>query len=97
MRIKNRWAFPGHELDTLLAEPHLCAASRLCIDAWLDLQSERRIGFGALGPIPVTALLAWCRFHRLDGDVTQLVERVIRRLDNEYLDREASKRNAKEA
>ena len=62
----------------------------LCLTAWRDLSSCRSIGM-VLGPIPWTAIAEWCRWHALEPDVARVVIDVIRRLDNEYLERAASK------
>lgn len=49
----------------------------------------------ALGPIPYTAILIWCEFERLDHEATVLMKTVIRQLDNDRAEREASKQRLK--
>jgi hypothetical protein len=43
------------------------------------------------GPIPWTAIVEWARFHGLDREATGVLVTVIRRLDNDRAEREASK------
>jgi hypothetical protein len=45
----------------------------------------------AVGPIPWTAMIAWARFHGLDREATGVLVAVIRRLDNDRAERDASK------
>lgn len=61
-----------------------------CIQAWEDLSTCRSIGFAA-GPIPVTAIWAWCDRRGLDDEAAELVEHVIRTLDVQRAEAEAAK------
>lgn len=71
------------------------SAVAMCIDAWADLNTCRPSGM-ALGPIPFTAILTWAEFPgQLDHDLTMLLLAVIRILDRDLLEREASKRTLK--
>lgn len=64
----------------LKQEPARDYAVIRCIEAWHDLGTERTVGF-AVGPIPWSRVVAWCEFHGLDREATQIVVHVIRRLD----------------
>ena len=46
----------------------------------------------AAGPIPWTAIVAWCRWHGLDRDNATLVVTVIRQLDNDMAAAEHARR-----
>lgn len=61
-----------------------------CIAAWHDLGTCRMIGM-AVGPIPWTAIVTWCDFHELDRESAMILIHVIRQLDNERAEREASR------
>lgn len=63
----------------------------LCIEAWEDLHSCRPVGFAGAGLIPWTAIVEWCRFRELDRDVMQMLVMVLRKLDYDRAEREASK------
>jgi hypothetical protein len=65
----------------------------LCLTAWAELSTCRPIGM-AVGPIPWTAIIAWARFHGLDREATGVLVTVIRRLDNDRAERDASKEHA---
>lgn len=71
----------------------------ICVECWQDLDSERRIslgyGLGIVGMIPWSKVIAWCQYHGLDRENTQLVWAVIRDLDVKRADREASQRALK--
>ena len=64
------------------------------MNAWHDLNTCRAIGM-AVGPIPWTAIVAWCEFHELDRDAAMQLIHVIRKLDNDRAEREASERALK--
>jgi len=46
----------------------------------------------ALGPIPVTAIYAWCEAEGFDRESTMILKRVILYLDSERAAAEVSKR-----
>jgi hypothetical protein len=52
----------------------------------------------SLGPIPVTAIHAWCETHwrQLDYDAAMLLTHVILQLDSERAEREARQRALEE-
>lgn len=79
-------------IDAIRAkEPPTDLAVSTCISAWWDLSTERSIGI-VVGPIPWSKIVAWCRFRRLDRDLTELVVVVIRQLDNDRAEAEAAAR-----
>lgn len=66
----------------------------MCIEAWADLGTCRSFGLG-VGPIPWTAIVAWAKSERLDRDLRKLLVAVIRRLDRDFLEAQASKNSLK--
>jgi hypothetical protein len=62
----------------------------MCLRAWGDLSTCRPIGM-AVGFIPWTAIIEWARFHGLDREATQILVDVIRKLDHDRAERDASK------
>ena len=72
-------------------EPELDHAAAICINAWHELGSCRGIGM-ALGPIPVTAIYAWCEAEGFDHESTMILKRVILQLDAERATAEAAAR-----
>jgi hypothetical protein len=67
-----------------------------CLDAWADLSTERPIGF-AVGAIPVSKIWAWCDRRGMDSESAEVMEHVIRRLDNERAERQAAADDKKKA
>jgi hypothetical protein len=63
----------------------------LLVRAWHELHSCRPQGFSGAGLIPWTAIIEWCRFRGLDREATLLVVDVIRKLDHDRAEREASR------
>ena len=74
----------------MVDEPERDAAIGMCIHAWSDLGTCRAIGM-ALGPIPWTAIVAWCEFHELDREASVTLVQVIRQLDHERAEAEAAR------
>jgi hypothetical protein len=72
-------------------EPPRDYAVGRCISAWNDLSTCRPIGM-ATGPIPWTAIVAWCEFHQLDRDVAAAVIYVVRSIDLQRAQAEAAQR-----
>lgn len=54
-------------------------------DAFRDLATCRQIGM-APGPIPWTAILAYCNEHGIHGEIREEMFTLIRALDDAYLD-----------
>ncbi|TMQ02172.1 MAG: hypothetical protein E6J91_53375 [Deltaproteobacteria bacterium] len=75
-------------------EPELHLAAAICIRAWHDLGTCRGVGM-ALGPIPVTAIFAWCELEGFDREATMILRDVVRTADNERAEREASRQRLK--
>lgn len=75
-------------------EPEMDFQIARCVNAWHDLGTCRAIGM-AVGPIPVTAVYAWCEVEGFDLESTRIVKTVIRHVDGERSAREASKANHK--
>ena len=91
MEIHRRAARPGAERDILAAAPTCDETMLLCIRTWHDLGSCRPLGFGGLGSIPLTAILDLARFKRWSRRRTEMLIAVIRKLDADRAEREASR------
>jgi hypothetical protein len=76
--------------------PALDYAMSRCLEAWADLSTERPVGF-TVGAIPWGRIVAWCSYHDLDREATDVVIHVIRRLDNERAERQAAEDAKKKA
>lgn len=61
----------------------------LMCDAYVELSSNRGIGFGGVGPIPAWAIRQWCEDCELSVDVARHLRTVIRLVDAETLRRQA--------
>ena len=96
MRLHEREAHPGTEQELLAAEPSTDWAMAMVLDAWRRLESERPLGFGAVGLIPVLAVIAWAAFRRLDRDLTEMLIDVIQKLDADRAERDAAARALKD-
>jgi hypothetical protein len=79
------------EQDILDEQPEHDEAMAMCVEAWHDLHSERPLGMAGAGLIPWRAMLEWARFHRLDREATKVVITVLRKLDHDRAEREASR------
>ncbi len=96
MRLhKDRIASPS-ELEILAREPPNDAAIALCVECFHDVSTCRSYGMAA-GPVPITAVYAWCDFNRLDWDNTMTMLVVVRRLDRDRIERENNARAHKGA
>lgn len=91
MRLQKRDADP-EEQRILDAQPEQDEAMAVCLQAWRDLSTCRPLGFSGAGPIPWTALVAWLDRSGLDAGAASVVQAVIARLDNDFLDAQASER-----
>lgn len=60
------------------------------LSAFSELNTCRRAGFG-LGPIPWTAIIAFAEQYELEYDLKSTFLRVIRALDQEFLEYKAEK------
>ena len=85
-----------NQLDAINARrPEVDFAVARCLAAWGDLSTCRAVGM-AMGPIPWTAIVAWCEFHDLDYDTAVLVIDVIRMVDRDRAEAAESKRRIDE-
>lgn len=71
--------------------PELELGNELALMAFYELCGDRQSGFGA-GPIPWTAVDAWCRAHEIRGFQRESLHFLIKNLDLAYL--QWSKENA---
>lgn len=79
----------------LAGQPPLGDDGSICVSAYRDLGTCRSNGMD-IGAIPWTAVIMWADFHGLDRDATAILWGVIRYVENENAEREASKRRLKE-
>lgn len=77
-------------------EPERDFAMQTVLRAWADLSTCRPIGM-TVGPIPWTAIVQWAEFHDLDRDAAGILVHVIRQLDIERAESEASKQQKDKA
>lgn len=89
LRIRQRDP-TASEQEILSREPPRDAAMDMIIDAWSTLGTCRQFGM-VTGPIPYTAVLAWCGEEQLDDDMRRLVVAVLKRLDRDFMDRQQSR------
>jgi hypothetical protein len=73
------------------SEPELDHTAVVCLHAWHELGTCRGIGM-AVGPIPVTAIYAWCDAEGFDHESTMILKHVLLHLDAERAAAEAAKR-----
>lgn len=66
-------------------------------DTWHRLGTERALGYGGSGPVPLRAITHWADRLGLDSESTMLLIDVIRRLDSDRAEREAAKRDLEAA
>jgi hypothetical protein len=52
----------------------------MIVRAFAETSSERQVGF-ALGPIPRSAMKAWCKEQRMYPHIADYVIRILRRVD----------------
>lgn len=69
------------------ARPPLYEAAALAIEAWGALGSCRPVSMAGAGPIPFTAVLAWCAHNQCDEDTTDMLIHVIEQLDADRAER----------
>jgi hypothetical protein len=67
--------------------PTLDAGMDFFISAFFELSTERQLGFGE-GPIPISAIHAYCRHYEMDDDEEHEFVSCIRALDGAYLKRQ---------
>jgi hypothetical protein len=58
-------------------------------DAYIELSTNRPLGFGGVGPIPGWTIREYCYEHELSGDVARHFRLVIRNVDAETLRRQS--------
>jgi hypothetical protein len=55
--------------------------------AYVQLSTERSIGFGCVGPIPWTAINTWCQTSGYTAATRRRIEAVVELVDADYLAR----------
>lgn len=63
----------------------------ICLRAWSELNTCRSLGM-SVGPIPVTAVFAWCSVEGLDREATKIMREVIGIADRQFMEKQASAR-----
>lgn len=86
----------GHKVPEKLTtdRPRLPEYLFLFYDAFFDLTNDRQLGFGP-GPIPITAIYAYCRHHGIVGKLERDMVKFIRYMDAEYLKYQEKQAKAK--
>lgn len=74
--------------DNIANAPELLLGLDLYFTAFMDLTTERPIGYGE-GPIPWSAVRRWCHEHAIIGEQLEDMHYHIRKLDSVYLDHRA--------
>ena len=73
-------------LDPHLANPPtLNLASSYYLKVFNILGTCRAIGFGGIGPIPYTAMSAYCHDHGIEGDELEALVNIVNQLDEATL------------
>lgn len=90
LRLKRRPP-SATEREIIDAQPEIDEAIGIVLAAWRDLGTCRPIGMAGAGPIPWTAIVTWADRQALDHDATELLVSVLRRLDADRAEREASR------
>jgi hypothetical protein len=72
--------------------PEVDPMMQLCVSAWRELDGDRPVWGDTLGPIPWTAIDAWCRAHGLDQESAELVAHALSVAESERAKRKAAKR-----
>jgi len=76
--------------DKFANPPELPVGTEFYFDSFFELSTERSIGFGE-GPIPITSILQYARYHDLDDSLEYELIFFVRQLDFHYLQYQASK------
>ena len=71
--------------NSLLDEPALLPGLGIYYDAFWELSSDRSSGMG-VGHIPYSSLMAYCKEWELDEDMAFLMKKLVRKMDNHFLD-----------
>lgn len=82
------------EAKLRIDEPEIDEQIAMCVRAFHDAGTCRQFGF-AMGPIPMTAILAWADLHGLDRETTILVWDVVHYADGERAERQAARERLK--
>ncbi len=80
----------SQEREVLERCPPMDAITAIGLKAFNETTTCRQIGFG-LGPIPQSAIDAWCDRRGLDLEAADILADAVRYVDTIFLEREASK------
>ena len=69
----------------LLDEPELLQGLALYYNAFWELFPDRQLGM-SVGPIPYSSIVTYCREWNLDGEMSQLMLKLVRKMDNDFLE-----------
>lgn len=72
--------------------PRLRPGLELFYSAFWDMNSERQIGFGAVGRIPWSSIEAWADRHDLTWNQREELHFVLGKMDREFIDHVNSKK-----
>jgi hypothetical protein len=70
---------------TLLNEPELLPGLEIYYSAFWDLFSDRQLGMG-VGPIPYSAMRAYCLDWEMDDEQASDLKRLVRKMDHVFLE-----------
>jgi hypothetical protein len=76
-------------LDT---EPDIDYGLALFCHAYSRLSTERALGYGIVGPIPMSAIDRWCERRRYDDDTAEHFIAVVLHVDAETMRRQSSRK-----
>ncbi len=83
----------GREIELperIVNSPELLFGSDIWLNAFLDLDSNRNLGFG-IGPIPFNSIIEYGKFFHFSERQNQDLVYYVRRMDAEYLKKMTNK------
>ena len=69
----------------LLDEPDLLQGLTLYYDAFWELFNDRQLGM-SVGPIPYSSIVTYCKEWDMDGEMSQIMLRLVRKMDGAFLE-----------
>lgn len=81
LHLKNRMPIP----DAIAGAPRLRPGLEHYWEAFWLLSTERQLGFGAIGPIPWSSVMAWARHHGMSAAEADVAQHLISCMDHEFL------------
>ena len=69
----------------LLDEPKLLQGLNLYYNAFWELFPDRQLGM-SVGPIPYSSIIMYCREWNLDGELSGIMLKLVRKMDGTFLE-----------